>query len=193
MVSLGRICLVTAVMLASATTRADEAINYDASIGVIEATLPKGWSIAETHADVLPEGHYSGMRYHGRKGLEVVAQGPRDVALHWKDSAEKWHQEPVAKEALRIWLMPPSYEQSWKRFFVMKSPKTADLLFAGPTFKVYGTPSFRIVAPDKTRELVRSARSTGWPDSPGHTGSLSWATWEDDLQRVFRTNDKRMP
>lgn len=174
--------------LHSCSVLADESMVYEATIAKIKAALPSDWSVAETKADVLPEGHYWGMEYDGRKGLELVLQGPRDVLFHWKDRNDTWHQEPVAKEALDLWLMPSSYEESWRRFFVMKRPKTAKLLFSGPMVKVYSFPSSRVIAVERVDEIfkLKLAKSTDWRDSPSNTGTLSWETWKDDLQRALQ-------
>jgi hypothetical protein len=163
-----------------------EPMNHEAVIAKLETALPSGWSIVETKTDVLPEGHYWGLEYEGPKGIEVVLRGQRNVLYRWKDQSGSWHEEPLAKEALRLSLMPVTYDESWRRFFVMKRPKTAKLLFSGKALKVYSHPS--LWTPNRARfdEILKVATSVGWQDSPSRTDSLSWKTWKSDLERALR-------
>jgi len=186
----GLVFLGAVIIVHSNSVRAGEPVNYDVTIGKIKTVLPSDWSVAETKEDALPRGHYWGLKYEGPKGLEVVLQGRSDVLFHWKDRDDTWHREPVAKEALRLWLMPSVYEESWRRFFVMKRPKTAKLLFSGPEVKAYSHLSSRIIAVERFDEIVKAAKSTGWPDSPSNTGAISWKTWEEDLRGVFQDEQR---
>ena len=183
----GLLCLGLVVFFHPSLLRADEPIDYVAVIEKITRSLPNDWHVVETKMDVLPEGHYWGLKYEGRKGWELVLQGSRDVHFHWKDRKDVWHQEPLAKEALRLWLMPPDYkDRLWRQYFVMKSPVTAKLLFSGPTVKMYSHPSIRVVDVERVDEVVRGAKSFGFPGSPKDTGILSWRTWKKDIKESLR-------
>jgi hypothetical protein len=162
--------------------------NYDAVIGKIKSVLPPDWRIVETKPGELPDGHYWGLNYKGRKGVEVIIQGPQDEFFKWKDTSGKVHQEPLAKEALYLWLMPPEYRSSWLQPFIIDSPPQAKL-FAGSAVRVYGGPS-SFTGPvnskradwiiDHAEELGLTA--TEWSDVTG----LSWATWKDDLLQALK-------
>jgi hypothetical protein len=173
------------------TVRADDTVNYETVIEKISAALPSNWRVAKIKADVLPEGHYWGLKYEGPRGCEVVLQGPSDVHFRWLDSDGTWHREPLAKEALFLYLMPDTYSESWKRFFVMKSPPKAKLLLSTPKLKVYGYPAAWVVSPSRIDEIVRSqsTKEVGWPDSPRYSGVLSWVTWKKDIVAILRGID----
>ncbi len=156
----------------------------------IVAKMPDTWRVVEERTGVIPYGHYDGLKYEGPGGLALVLEGNRDVFLHWKDKNGVWHQQPLAKESLEVWVMPPEYHQSWKRFFVMKSPVPAEKIYAGKEAKVYSYPTSRW-ASQKSRErfdeIVPSLSvATSWPDSPRHTGILSWTTWREDIKKALQ-------
>jgi len=157
----------------------------------IKAILPANWKVVEEKQGVIPYNHYWGLKYDGPKGLLFALEGDKPVFMHWKDKKNgEWHKEPLAKEALELYIMPESYSESWKRFFVMKSPEGAELLFNGNNLKIYVNPCQRIVSPDKFKdkfnEILPKAQTTGWPDSPANKGSLSWGTWEEDIKKAFQ-------
>jgi hypothetical protein len=156
----------------------------------IIAKMPSNWRVVEEKTGVIPYGHYDGLKYEGPGGLVIVLEGDRDVFLHWEDESGMWHQESLAKEALEIWIMPPEYHQSWKRFFIMKSPEPAERIYAGKKAKVYGYPTSRWASQEgreRFNEIVPSLSvATRWPDSPRHTGILSWSTWKEDIKEVLK-------
>lgn len=178
--------ILATVMAAPLGTDAAGPMKYDLEVEKIRSVLPEKWSIVEARADALPEGHYWGMQYDGPKGFEVVIQGPRDVAFDWKDQQGAWHQEPVAKEALRLWLMPAEYRESWRRFFVMKRPKSVKLLRNAQNVRVYAEPSSRTVDTARVEQIVREAVSTAWRDRPDSADDLTWKSWSTDLDRALR-------
>ena len=155
----------------------------------IVAKMPNTWRVVEERTGVIPYGHYDGLKYEGPGGLALVLEGDRDVFLHWKDESGVWHQQPLAKESLEVWVMPPEYHQSWKRFFVMKSPVPAEKIYDGKEAKVYGYPTSRW-ASQKSRErfdeiVPALSVATSWPDSPRHTGILSWTSWREDVKKAL--------
>lgn len=154
----------------------------------IVAKMPKTWRVVEEKTGVIPYGHYDGLKYEGPGGLALVLEGDRDVFLHWKDKNGAWHQKPLAKESLEVWVMPPEYHQSWKRFFIMKRLVPAEKIYHGKEVKVYGSPAHHIASLVKFDEIVSSLPvvTTSWPDSPYHTGRLSWTTWREDIKRTLQ-------
>jgi hypothetical protein len=153
----------------------------------VVANMPNTWRVVEQKTGVIPYGHYDGLKYEGPGGLALVLEGGRIVFFHWKDKNGTWHREPLAKESLEIWIMPPEYHQSWKRFFVMKSPVPAEMIYEGKAAKVYAYPTHHIASIEKFDEIVSSLPTvtTSWPDSPYHTGRLSWTTWREDISRAL--------
>lgn len=152
----------------------------------IEAALPKSWSVAERKSGVLPEGHYWGQDYSGARGEEILLQGSADVHVSWQDAKGEWHSDVVGKEALKLYVMPSTYRESWLRFFIPKRPVSARLLVETESFKVYAHPSFRIVESEKLNRIVKQSNAIRWPDSPENTGSLSWGSWNTDLLRTLK-------
>jgi hypothetical protein len=156
----------------------------------IVCKIPSNWRVVEEITGVIPYGHYDGLKYEGPGGLSFVLEGDRDVFLHWKDKSGIWHQEPLAKESLEVWIMPPGYHQSWKRFFVMKSPVPAERIYSGKEAKVYGYPTSHWASRESRErfyEIVPSLSvATGWPESPRHTGILSWVTWKEDIKEALQ-------
>ncbi len=152
--------------------------------------MPSTWRVVEEKTGVIPYGHYDGLKYEGPGGLSLVLEGNRDIFLHWKDKSGVWHQESLAKESLEVWVMPSKYHQSWKRFFIMKSPVPAERIYSGKEVKVYGYltarwPSYE--SRERFEEIVPSLSvATRWPDSPRHTGILSWVTWKEDIKEVLQ-------
>ena len=98
----------------------------------------------------------------------------------------EWHTEVVGKEALRLYVMPPAYRESWFRFFVPKRPVSADLLFEGQAFKVYAYPSSVILENEKLDQIVKQGQAIRWPDSPKTTRTLSWSSWSEDIPRLLK-------
>lgn len=157
----------------------------------ITKKLPSNWRLVEKKMDEVPWGHYWGMKYTGPKGVLLVFEGSRDVFLHWNDKSGNRHQDALAKEILNLWIMPPDYTESWKRFFVMKRPISAELIYSGGTAKIYGMPDHRLPpeAEKKFNEILLTRASiTSWPDSPQNTGTLSWTKWKRDIKNIFENN-----
>lgn len=154
----------------------------------IVAQMPSTWRMVEEKTGVIPYGHYDGLTYDGPGGLALVLEGDQDVFLHWKDKSGDWHKEPLAKESLELWIMPPEYHLSWKRFLIMKSPFPAERVYSGKKVKVYGYPTSRTSSPENFDQIMSTlpAVTTSWPDSPHHTGILSWTTWKEDIEKVLQ-------
>lgn len=141
----------------------------------------------EETTDVIPDGHYWGQRYEGTKGILFELEGEAPVYFYWVDKTGNSHSDPLARESIGLWVMPIDYKESWKRFFVMKRPISAPLIFSGNTVKVYALPSHRITSRETFNKILHQASSTAWPDSPANGGKLSWSTWEEDIKAAFRT------
>lgn len=157
----------------------------------ITKILPSNWKLVEKKAGELPSGHYWGMKFDGPRGLLLVFEGNRDVFMHWEDKSGSGHQEALGKEALSLWIMPPEYAESWKRFFVMKRPIPAELIYSGAMTKIYGNPGHHL-SPEAEKRfneiLLTNASSTSWPDSPKDT--LTWATWKEDIRMICQAKSQ---
>ena len=175
--------------LISAFTLSEEVFASSDPLGLLKANIPTGWKIKETQEGQIPWGHYWGSEYSGPTGCLILLEGPADVNFHWQDSGGKWHAEPIAKEALELWIMPPGYRDSWKRFFKPHRPIPAKKILSNKKLVLYGQPTHRIILEQNFKSLLKQATSTGWPESPYNGGTLSWSTWDKDLGRVFEKNN----
>jgi len=173
-----------AILLSFFVISGGETTSYsnDNIFHAIQNSLPSDWKIVERKSNKIPRGHYWGLEYNGCLGEEIVILGPADVMFFWRDRDGKSHQVPLAKETLRIWIMPPEYRESWKRHFKFNRPIPAKIIVAGKDGKVYGFQTHRIVDENEFKVLLKQATETSWPDSPhDNNGSLSWSNWRQDL------------
>lgn len=163
-------------------------LEKERSLKAIQSALPPNWKIVEQQAEQIPWGHYWGDKsapYRGIKGQLLNIEGPEDVVLQWVDSKGKLHYEPLAKEALQIWLMPPDYKEDAGN---PEGPIPARLIYSGKSVKIYGLPSHRISLESRFKEILKLAIETSWPNSPHENGSLTWSTWGKDLEHRFTVN-----
>jgi len=154
----------------------------------IKANMPNTWKVVEEKTDVIPEWHYEGLKYDGPKGLYLLLVGNHDVDFEWKDKDNIWHKEPIFKEAIALWIMPPEYHQSWKRFFIFKGHVPAEDIYSGENVKIYGDETtYRDPGlPDRFKEVLPFAsQTTGTPD---HT-VRSWVAWKEDIKDVLQGPD----
>ena len=159
-------------------------------VAKINASVLRSWAVVEQTPNVIPEGHYWGQEYAGVRGEEILLQGSMDVHVSWQDRAGTWHTEAIGKEALKLYVMPSTYRESWVRFFISKRPISADLLFENRTVKIYAYPSFRIIEREKFDKIVKQSKAIQWPDSPENTRTLSWVSWREDLIRLLASPSK---
>ncbi|MFZ5503065.1 MAG: hypothetical protein ACOY3V_06025 [Pseudomonadota bacterium] len=148
----------------------------------ITATLPAEWSIVETKDKVIPEGHYWDDSYGGVRGVGVQLEGPANVHIRWLDASKSWHYEAIAREALWLYIMPPSYAESAKRHLKLKRPVPAVLIHQEPRYQLYAYPTSRVVQKERMDSILKESISTEWPDSPRTTRSLSWKNWQSDIK-----------
>jgi hypothetical protein len=80
--------------------------------------------------------------------------------------------------------MPPEYSESWKRFFVMKKPIPAELIYAGNEAKIYGLLGRFTTVEDqaKLNEIIKKSSLTLGLDIK----NLSWATWKVDVKKAMQ-------
>lgn len=171
-------------------TSSAELRGKDLVIQTIIQSMPPNWKLAEKAVDQLPWGHYWGYTYLGEKGISVILEGPRDVLFHWRGNEGNEHREPLAKETLELWFMPPDYHDTWKRYLKPHRPIPATLVYSGKYEVIYGRPSHRITSLDEFRRRLKEATQTSWPDSPHNAGSLSWANWKNDIEESIRNLEK---
>ena len=172
-----------------AFTLREEVFASSDPLDLIKTNAPPGWKIKETQEGQIPWGHYWGAEYNGPTGRLILLEGPADVNFHWRDSGGKWHVEPIAKEALKLWIMPPGYSDSWKRFFNPHAPIPAKKIISNNKFAIYGQPTHLIKSEETFNAFLKQATSTGWPDSPHNADTLSWSTWNEDLRKVLKKTD----
>jgi len=147
----------------------------------IESVIPEGWDLIETKENEIPWGHYWGISCKGPKGKLLVLRGTVNVEFNWQDIHQNWHKIPLAKEALKIWIMPAGYNDSWKRFFNIHRPRPAVEICLSNSGLIFAQPTHLITSESKFKELLSQAKSTNWIESPHNARKLSWPTWEADL------------
>jgi hypothetical protein len=160
----------------------------------ILSVLPPGWTLAETKAEQIPDGHHWDWRkkYDGPKGQLLVLTGPTDVPFAWCDYNGEWHQEFLEKESLNLWVMPPKYRDSWLSIFNPKRGPRARSIYSRKGGTVYALPSVRVTSKARFDELLRGkVRETRSSDSPASKGVLSWETWEGDLKRALEKSETK--
>ncbi len=146
------------------------------ALAAIQAALPAGWFLAESKPDQLPYGHYWGDSYDGPRGQLLVFSGPADRYMSWRDRDGGWHRDAIGKEALEIWIMPPAYAESWRRFLKPMRPTPAARVYSNETSRVYGKAGARS-SQARIDEIVEKAAETR-----GYDPALSWSTWQEDLR-----------
>jgi hypothetical protein len=158
--------------------------SHQLIIDAINACLPANWTLQETKIDQIPWGHYWGWedRYNGPKGYLMVFEGPADVTFNWRD-VNGWHQKPLAKEILEVWIMPTRYRRSWEEFFNPSRPISAIHIFSGSIGKVYAHPTHRITSNLEFNDILKKAIEINWRTSPHNEGFLSWSTWQKDIKQ----------
>ena len=149
----------------------------------IDNSLPASWHIAEKKTGLIPAGHYDGLEYKGPTGGSLILTGQNKVNYNWKDKDGAWHEDPVLVEAVQLWLMPPDYRLSWKRFFVMKKQMPAEEICSGDKVKIYGQEGVHKLPEFQTYFAEIEARIAATQGTPDHTVS-SWKTWKQDITKA---------
>jgi hypothetical protein len=161
-------------------------------VKIISKNIPKDWQIIDEKDNVIPFGHYDGLKYSGPKGKSLVLMGNVEIDFFWIDNKNKKNYEPLFKEALEIWIMPENYHESWKKYFIMKRQVPAIKIFFNNKIKVYGMP-FSVYSPsmprDRLNEIISQATKMGIVESPHITNKLSWSSWEKDIRRILISNE----
>jgi hypothetical protein len=158
-------------------------------IDKIEAKMPKGWKIVEKKPSVIPEYHYEDMQYDGPKGVYLIVAGDQDYYFEWKDRSGEWHKEPSGKEAIKLWIMPAQYHESWRRFFVFKGHVRTPEVYSNQNARVYGRDS-AYSDPESLPELERWDKEmrpyiTDTKPMPEHT-VRSWVNWREDIKKILQ-------
>jgi hypothetical protein len=168
---------------------ADAATDGTATLMVkVQAAMPNRWVVADRRTNALPEGHYWGLEYTGIRGEEFVVQGVADVSVQWQNANGEWRSDVVGKEALRLYIMPGRYRESWRRFLLPKRPASAQLIYEDDERRVYAHPSMWISSQEKLDRIMKTAHAIRWPDSPTNTRALSWVSWRADISRALAEN-----
>jgi len=146
--------------------------------------LPPGWSLHGARDDEIPWGHFN----TGHGGELLVVVGPRPVDFLWQSGGGAWHREPIAQEALELWVLPGGYAPAPRPPGEHHPPIPPVEVFAGESVTVYGRISHVIKSKEQFDSLLRQASSTSWSDIASK--SLSWATWRSDLESALRAYDR---
>ena len=185
------LALLEVVIIAAASVSATT-YNFENQIigGIIQSVLPSQWRIVEIKDNELPWGHYWSTDYKGKKGQMIIIEGPSEVSCNIRDNAGKWNTLPVAKETIELWIMPPDYKDTWKRFLDPHRPVPAKEIFGSKIGKVYGKTAHRLKDEKQFRELLKNVTEICWPDSPHNNGKVSWQSWQEDMKKKLQTIKK---
>jgi hypothetical protein len=132
----------------------------------------------DTKQDEIPWSHHWSDNYKGHGGTKLIFVGPSPVNFHWRDRASQWHDDPIARESLEIWILPAEYREGRYGFH---DPIPAELVVASRGVRVYAQPSHRLNSEVEIQALLKQATETSWPQSPANGGSLSWKSWKADI------------
>lgn len=143
---------------------------------------PQTWTLAERKEDQVPWGHHWSDGYRGHGGTKLILVGPTPVNLHWQDQAGGWHEEPLARESLEVWILPAEYREGRWGFH---GPPPAELVAANRMDRVYALPSHRLNSEDEFNAFLKKVSATSWPASPHNGASLSWKSWKVDLTKAL--------
>jgi hypothetical protein len=146
------------------------------------AALPEGWSLIESREGQAPPGH--GPTAHN--GRSYLLLGPGPVTFQWKDAGGQWHGEPLAREALEIWVMPGSHRPSLRRFFEHHRHLPPERIHSSERVRVYGRLTHRIVDQDRFDALLRVAHSTSWSDIADPR--CTWRDWRQEISTRLRSD-----
>lgn len=182
--------LLAAILAVSALSGAEPSPSQSDTIPEqLKAVLPFGWNIVEVIPDQIPHGHYPS-EDEGPTGQEFVIQGPADVTLHWRDRQGVSHHSPIAKETLRIWIMPSEYQEKWTRHFILHRRIPAELIVSEQEERIYGFQTHRILDRDAFDSLLKEATYVAWPDTPhDNQNPLSWRSWRKELRNALTRAD----
>jgi len=163
-----------------------EPYNNPKVVEELIAAAPRGWSLAETKPDRIPWGHHQSDGYKGHGGTKLILVGPNPVSLHWRDQTGNWHDDPIAKESLEIWVLPSEYREGKASILDPNAKVPAELVSASRSVRIYAIPSHRLNSESEFNVVLGKANATSWPASPyGGTVSLSWKTWQADLAKAL--------
>ena len=141
---------------------------------VIQSALPRGWRLEESKPDQIPYGHDQNFTHGGRL---LVLVGPQDAYFDWQGRDDVWHHDPVFSEALKVWIMPPNYSDSWGNFFDFHRPASPLFVWSGPTATVYGMVTNHLKPGADLGDSIRLAKVT-----VGREVRPSWASWKEDIR-----------
>jgi hypothetical protein len=182
--------LLAVTVLSLSCRQVDQAPSDPAeAAAIIRASLPPDWRVAENQSGQIPRGHHWGQEYKGPIGVRMVVVGPRAVNVSWRDSTGGAKQDPVASEALELWLMPGNYGDSWKSAVNPHAPVPPEAVIEGAGVKVYAQPGHWINSKEQFKKIMESTSEISWPSSPANGVPLSWTSWKSDLrERLARVS-----
>ena len=154
----------------------------------IISQLSSDWKIIEEKKDVIPFGHYVEPNSQTNLGIKFKLISNKDVFMHWEDENSIKGKTALAKESLQIWIMPKDYNQSWKRFFIMKKPIPAREIYSDDIIQVYAYPSHHVSSIKIMNDTLNKKEGVtwSWTNSPHQTGKLSWINWENDIINILK-------
>lgn len=171
------------VLALMATTAAGTVFDDERAVEAIHASLPEGWSRAESKLNEVPYGHHWGQSYDGPTGRLEVFAGPKERSINWKDEAGSWHREVVGKEALQVWIMPADYKRSWWRFLKPKGPVPAGAVYSDDAIRIFANESIHVSRRERFEEILELAVETNWSGPEDDERELTWTNWKEDLRR----------
>jgi len=184
---------VMAVMLCASSARADPSSVTRAEHAIVRI-LPSGWSIAERKEGEIPWGHHWCDEYKGVTGTKFVARGINPSKSRFLGRDGQWKDVTVGAEALDIWVMPYTYQNSFTDWFCVHRPVQPTSVVDAGSVKVYARPSHHST-PDEARkfnEQLAISTAVESPESPWNDpGRLSWSSWQSDINAALAKPSNR--
>lgn len=188
-----RMLLIAVILSASsvATGQGVDLVISEAAIR-IERGLPSGWTVVEREAGQIPWGHHWCNEYRGTTGIKLIAVGPKTVNARMLDrSTGKWADQPMAKEAVEIWIMPGAYRDSPAAALCVHRPIQPESIARSQGVAVWARPAHRLNSAAEFNAALAQSNGSGWPESPWNDWTkLSWASWKRDLASAIERKTK---
>lgn len=184
--------LVSSLLLGVSTSVIALAVDLALADGAqrIQQGMPEGWRIVERQDGQIPWGHHWCDDYRGPRGIKLIAVGPRIVNAQMRDRATgQWTSQPLAREAVEIWVMPAAYRDSATAALCLHRPIQPESISRTYEVAVWARPAHRMNSTVEFDAALAQSSASGWPESPWNDWSkLSWTTWRQDLAKALNGN-----
>jgi hypothetical protein len=181
--------LFLSAILFTVPVAADDTAQLDQALKGVTNALPAGWTVAKLIPNEIPYGHHWGENYTGPTGTLVIVKGTRPVHAEFIAPDGKSNVVHVATEALKIWLMPSNYSDSFGSLLSIGRPIQPTVVVGHGPIKIYAGPSHLLLSEKRFNELLSNTNGISWPDSPANSPELlTWKDWRAKLKKAIEAN-----